>query len=100
MIVIFVSAGSISNTLTVNSGGQDGIYLVGVVAKTLYARLSGRAVLQAQYLRVTHVHVQTKNSASTYVLPLVTLWAFASGRADIYYIHLPQKPHTGCQTIG
>ncbi len=61
------------------------------MAKTLYARLAGNAILGAQYLRANHIQVQTQNNASAYVMPLNTLRAFASGRANIYYYSHPKN---------
>ncbi|WP_080744755.1 GIN domain-containing protein [Coxiella burnetii] len=79
-----------SSTLSIDSRGNGSLYLAGV-AKMLYARLAGNAILGAQYLRANHIQVQTQNNASAYVMPLNTLRAFASGKANIYYYSYPKN---------
>lgn len=79
-----------SITLSINSSGDGFIYLGGV-ANTLYARVYGHAVLNAQYLRTKMVQVQTKNEAAAFVYPVTTLRAFANNHGNIYYYAYPKN---------
>ncbi len=79
-----------SNTLTINSQDVGRISLAGVT-NTLYARVKGRAVLDAQYLRINYAQVQATDEAVVKVMPVNTLRAFASNDANIYYYKYPKN---------
>ncbi|MCH9770772.1 MAG: DUF2807 domain-containing protein [Gammaproteobacteria bacterium] len=78
-----------SNKLTVRASDDAKIKLSGV-AKRVYAKLGGQSQLQARYLRANKMNVRTTNNASAKINPQHALYAFASGKSNVYYYHRPK----------
>lgn len=77
-----------SHDLVVHTFGRSRVRLAGV-SNILHARAFGDSVLDAGYLRVKQVYVQSDQDALAKVLPTVALRALASGRSNIYFYKTP-----------
>lgn len=77
-----------SKSLTIHSTSGR-ITLAGSVAE-LHVRLRNHAILNAKYLRAQRVLIQAKGFSIANVLPILSLRAFVSGHANVYFYKTPE----------
>lgn len=85
--------------LTIDSKGRGKVFLAGL-AQRIYARLRGAAILEAKYLRAKSIQIKTENHSVAYVMPLISLRAFALDKSNIYYYSNPKSLTLNTEELG